>query len=115
PEDENRLYEIVLMTDGDWNCKDSFEQSDCDGGAGERDDRPAPAAARLLAAGVRVHVVAFGDGTTAADLDAMAAAGGTIDALDAASPNELTQALNRILTEVRNSVVVPECIGGLPR
>ena len=65
------------MTDGDWNCRTSFNQSDCDGDPGEPDDRPAPAAAALLAAGVRVHVVAFGDGTTSASLDNIALSGGT--------------------------------------
>lgn len=115
PADTKRVYEVVLMTDGDWNCRASINQSDCDGDPGEPDDRPAPAAAALLAAGVRVHVVAFGDGTTAASLDAVAQAGGTGAALDAASPNELSGALSGILKEVRDAVVVPECIGGLPR
>jgi cysteine-rich repeat protein len=115
PADTKRVYEVVLMTDGDWNCRASINQSDCDGDPGEPDDRPAPAAAALLAAGVRVHVVAFGDGTTSASLDAIAQMGGTGTALDAASPNELTAALSSILKEVRDAVVVPECIGGLPR
>lgn len=115
PADTKRVYEVVLMTDGDWNCRASFNQSTCDGDPGEPDDRPDSAAAALLAAGVRVHVVAFGDGTTAADLDSLAQAGGTGSALDAASPTELTNALGGIIKQVRDAVVVPECIGGLPR
>jgi cysteine-rich repeat protein len=109
PTDTRRVYEVVLMTDGDWNCKASSNKSTCP------IDNPSAAAAALLAAGVRVHVVAFGDGTTAVDLDTMAKSGGTGAALDAASPQELTAALGSVLQGVRDAVVVPECVGGLPR
>ena len=63
---------IVLMTDGDWNCKDSFTQSGCP------EANPVTAAAQLFAAdpgpSVRVHVVGFADGAGEASLDAVAAA-----------------------------------------
>ena len=109
PEDVNRTYEVVLMTDGDWNCPDSFTQGDCP------DEDPAPQATTLLAGNVRVHVVGFADAAGIASLDAVASNGGTGAAIDASSPDELTAALDGVLQGVRDSVVVPECIGGLPR
>ena len=115
PADTNRAYEVVLMTDGDWNCRDSFTQANCDGGPGEPNENPVPSAATLLSNNVRVHVLAFGDATTAPDLDAVAKSGGTDAAIDASSPLELVDALEKIVQKVRDAVIVPECIGGLPR
>lgn len=107
PGEADRSYHVVLMTDGEWTCADMFGQA-CD-------EAPAPEAAVLRDDGISVHVVGFGDATDLASLDEVARNGGTGEAVDARSPRELIDSVTTILDGIRDSVIVPECIAGLPR
>jgi cysteine-rich repeat protein len=107
PHEASRKYEVVLMTDGDWTCGDMIGQN-CD-------EDPAPAAAQLRAAGVPVHVIAFGDATMQSSLNEVALQGGTGKAIDAASPQGIVDALRMVLDNIRDSVIVPTCTQKLPR
>jgi cysteine-rich repeat protein len=107
PGEAARKYEVVLMTDGDWTCPDMIGQS-CD-------EDPAPEAAKLRAAGVPVHVIAFGDATMQLSLNEVALQGGTGKAIDAASPQDIVDALRHVLDSIRDSVIVPTCTQKLPR
>jgi cysteine-rich repeat protein len=107
PNEDTRKYEVVLMTDGDWTCADMIGQN-CD-------DDPAPEAAKLKAAGVPVHVIAFGDATMQSSLNEVALQGGTDKAIDAASPQGIVDALRMVLDNIRDSVIVPTCTQKLPR
>ena len=105
--EDGRSYHVVLMTDGEWTCADRFGQN-CE-------EDPAPEAAVLRDDGISVHVVGFGDAADLASLDEVARRGGTGEAVDARSPKELIDAVTAILDDIRNSVIIPECIAGLPR
>ena len=107
PGEDERAYEVVLMTDGDWTCPDMIGQG-CD-------EDPAPEAALLAADGARVHVVAFGDARMQPSLDEVALQGGTAMSIDAASPEGIIDALSGVLDDIRDSVIVPECTRRLPR
>lgn len=107
PNEASRKYEVVLMTDGDWTCADMIGQN-CD-------EDPAPEAAKLRAAGVPVHVIAFGDATMQPSLNEVALQGGTGKAIDAASPQGIVDALRHVLDSIRDSVIVPTCTQKLPR
>jgi hypothetical protein len=71
PLDATRSKNVLLVTDGQPNCLTSsdYRQEDVDG--------TVTAAGALLAAGVRVFVVGFGNGVTPGTLDLIAEAGGT--------------------------------------
>jgi cysteine-rich repeat protein len=105
--EKQRDYEVVLMTDGDWTCPDKIGQS-CD-------EDPAPEAALLRHDGVPVSVIAFGDATMQPSLDEVALQGGTEHSIDATSPQGIVDAFSTVLDRIRNSVIVPECTGKLPR
>jgi hypothetical protein len=107
PGEDTRAYEVVLMTDGDWTCPDQIGQG-CD-------EDPAPEAASLARAGARVHVVAFGDARMQPSLNEVALQGGTVASIDAASPQGIIDALSGVLDDIRDSVIVPECMRRLPR
>jgi cysteine-rich repeat protein len=107
PDEEQRTYEVVLMTDGNWTCPDMINQS-CD-------EHPAPAAAELRQDGIRLHVVAFADAALQPSLDEVALQGGTVSSIDAISAKGLVDALGSALATIRDSVIVPECTAGLPR
>lgn len=107
PNEQSRKYEVVLMTDGDWTCADMIGQN-CD-------EDPAPEAAKLRAAGVPVHVIAFGDATMQPSLNEVALQGGTGKAIDASSPQGIIDALRAVLDNIRDSVIVPTCTQKLPR
>jgi cysteine-rich repeat protein len=107
PGEDERVYEVVLMTDGDWTCPDMIGQG-CD-------EDPAPEAALLRQDGARVHVVAFGDATMQPSLNEVALQGGTSAAIDAASPQGIVDALSNVLDQIRDSVIEPECTRRLPR
>ena len=49
------------------------------------------------------------------EADELAAAGGTVEAVEATSPADLVTDLQQIVTDVQNAVVIPECTAGLPR
>jgi cysteine-rich repeat protein len=107
PNEAKRDYEVVLMTDGDWTCPDRFGQN-CDAD-------PAPVAAKLKAAGIPVHVIAFGDATMQSSLNETALQGGTVNAIDATSPKGIVDAFTRVLDRIRDSVIVPSCTRKLAR
>jgi cysteine-rich repeat protein len=105
--EENREYQVVLMTDGDWTCGDMIGQS-CD-------EDPAQEAALLRAAGVPVYVIAFGDATMTSSLNEVALQGGTGKSIDASTPQGIVDAFSRVLDNIRDSVIVPTCTQKLPR
>jgi len=107
PGEGKRDYEVVLMTDGDWTCPDRFGQS-CDAD-------PAPVAAQLKAAGIPVHVIAFGDATMQRSLNETALQGGTVSAIDATTPKGIVDAFTRVLDRIRDTVIVPSCTQKLAR
>jgi cysteine-rich repeat protein len=107
PGEDKRDYEVVLMTDGDWTCPDMISQ-------GCKED-PAPEAALLHAAGVPVHVIAFGDATMTPSLREVALQGGTGSSIDATSPQGIVDAFSHVLEGIRDSVIVPTCTQKLPR
>ena len=107
PDEDTRAYEVVLMTDGDWTCPDMVGQG-CD-------EDPAPEATSLARDGARVHVVAFGDARMQPSLNEVALQGGTVASIDAASPQGIIDALSGVLDDIRDSVIVPECMRRLPR
>lgn len=107
PGEGKRDYEVVLMTDGDWTCPDRFGQN-CDAD-------PAPVAAKLKAAGIPVHVIAFGDATMQRSLNETALQGGTVNAIDATSPKGIVDAFTRVLDRIRDTVIVPSCTQKLAR
>ncbi|MDH5672470.1 MAG: DUF4215 domain-containing protein [Myxococcales bacterium] len=114
--DVNRQYRVILMTDGAWNCAESFTQTDCDDASdAQGNQNPTQGAAALLADGTEVYVVGFADAADSSPLDAVAAAGGTGSAIDATSPEMLEAALDSVLQQVTEEIVVPQCISGLPR
>jgi hypothetical protein len=80
-----RPYRVVLVTDGAESC----------GGD------PVAAAAALNAAGIRVHVIGFAtpDPTIQMNLNAIAAAGGTLSAIIVDDSTELSVAMSSIITE----------------
>jgi MYXO-CTERM domain-containing protein len=89
-----RPYRVVLVTDGNETC----------GG------NPTAAAAALLAAGIRVHVIGFAtsDPTITASLNAIAAAGGTGQAVVVEDPLSLSRAMAAIISD---SILVEKCNG----
>lgn len=105
--EERRVYEVVLMTDGDWTCPDQFGQS-CD-------ENPAKEAAKLRADGVPVHVIALADAAMQPSLNEVALLGGTQRAVDATSPEGIVDALRTVLARIRDGVIVPTCTQKLPR
>ncbi|MET0390506.1 MAG: VWA domain-containing protein [Polyangiales bacterium] len=105
--ESTRDYQVVLMTDGDWTCADTVGQG-CD-------ENPAPEAGKLLADGVPVYVIAFGDAAMQPSLNEVALQGGTGKAIDAQSPQGIVDALSRVLDDIRDSVIVPTCTQKLPR
>jgi cysteine-rich repeat protein len=107
PGEDSRTYEVVLMTDGEWSCPDMIGQG-CD-------ENPAPEAAALRQAGIRLHVVAFADAAMQPSLDELALQGGTVNSIAATSPKGIVDALGSALDTIRDSVIVPECTRGLPR
>jgi MYXO-CTERM domain-containing protein len=109
PNEAARDYAVVLLTDGDWTCPNRIGQS-CD-----QDENPAKEAAQLRAAGIPVHVIAFGDATMQPSLNDVALQGGTVAAIDAASPQGIVDAFSSVLDNIRDTVIVPTCTQKLPR
>lgn len=109
-----RFYGVIVITDGAWNGPN---------GAGSmsdpRDplDDPAPVAAELFNdLDVPTYVVAMSTEALAlGDADDLAAAGGTMAAVDGSSAGDVEMALQTIIDDIRDSVIVPTCTEGLPR
>ncbi|MCA9720095.1 MAG: flagellar biosynthesis protein P, partial [Myxococcales bacterium] len=122
PEDapalEDRAYLELVMTDGEWTDPAGVGQSP------EHD--PSTTAAAMYGDGigdpddpthVSAYVVYFGDLMGAGETDAneLALAGGTDAALVAEDPMALTDALQTVVQEIKDGVIQPDCVGGLPR
>src|SRR5205085_10593967 len=89
-----RPYRVVLVTDGDESC----------GGD------PVAAAAALLSAGIKVHVIGFAtsDPSMTANLDAIATAGGTGRAIFVGDSVALSSAMASIVSD---SILIERCNG----
>jgi MYXO-CTERM domain-containing protein len=110
---DGRYYGILAMSDGKWTSQPgtmtltpASEDPALTAGTLFNDDK------------VPTYFVYFGDqGDVAAKnaSDKIAMAGGTGQAILAANPVELVTALTDVLTDIKNSVQVPQCAPGLPR
>lgn len=110
--DDERAYFVMLMTDGVWTTQvgqapvNAAEQAAFD---------PVPVGGDLFSTDdVPVYVVAFGDAIGESFGDDLANAGGTVQAIDAAA-GELVPALETVIDDIEDTVIIPECTGGLPR
>ncbi len=106
-----RAYVNVVVTDGAWTGVNGTTTL---APAGEN---PAITAADLFDnQNIQTYVVAVaGDPAAEMAADETAAAGGTNAALDGDTPEELEAALAGVVQDIIDSVVAPECVGGLPR
>ncbi len=109
--DAPRAYVNVLLTDGAWTSQNGLQT------LGPNGDNPAiPASTMYDQQGIQTFVVAVaGDAQAEMAADATADAGGTMAAIDGATPDLLAEALQNVVQNIIDSVVAPECIGGLPR
>ncbi|MCA9720756.1 MAG: VWA domain-containing protein, partial [Myxococcales bacterium] len=118
PSLDNRRYIQLVMTDGEWTNPEGQGQSPA--------HNPANTAAAMFDDGVGTpgdetlvptYVVYFGElggsGETAAD--ELAAAGGTVEALTADDQMSLFEAVVDVVQQIKDELIVPDCIGGLPR
>ncbi len=107
---KNRFYATMLLTDGLWTDVvgtpnlNPPEQDPVNAAGPMYDDD-----------GVKTYVVAFGEAAEQPFADALAAAGGTSAAISAANPADLVLAIDTVLNDIKNSILVPECTKGLPR
>ncbi len=107
---EERLYANLLMTDGLWTGPTGTTQ------LSPPNEDPAITAGDLYNnEDVPTYVVAFGDAMGQMFTDDIAAAGGTMQAIDAGNPQQLIDALKAVVEDIKNNVIIPECTSGLPR
>ena len=116
PEDvipgDERAYFVMLMTDGVWTTQTG--QAPVNATETALFD-PVPVAGDLFSAyDVPVYVVAFGDALGETFADDVANAGGTTQAIDAGG-GMLVPALEQVIEDIQDTVIIPECTGGLPR
>ncbi|MFV8753515.1 MYXO-CTERM sorting domain-containing protein [Nannocystaceae bacterium ST9] len=107
-----RTYLNVVVTDGAWTGVDGTTT------LAPANQNPAITAAALFDDDqVRTYVVAVaGDPNAEMAADSLATAGGTgPTAIDGDTPALLEQALGALVQDIIESVVAPECVGGLPR
>jgi hypothetical protein len=64
---------------------------------------------------VPVYVVAFGDAIGESFADDVASAGGTTAAIEADMAGDLEDALQSVIDDIEQSVINPQCTGGMPR
>jgi MYXO-CTERM domain-containing protein len=101
---------LMLITDGKW----TNPQGNMNLAPANQD--PALTAANLYNnQEVPTYVVALGDAVDQAFADTLAAAGGTMKAIDAKHPQALQDALKAVIVKVQEDVVVPLCAPGRPR
>ncbi len=109
PNLDNRFYGILLLTDGLWTSPQGTTQ------LGPASADPVPVAGDLYGTdGVPVYVVAIGEAQGQQFADDLAAAGGTTEAIEAGQ-GQLIPALQSVVEDIQNSVIIPECTSGLPR
>ncbi len=111
PQDMNkRPAVLVVITDGPWtNPSGTMLLAPAD------QDPKIPASELWMKQGIPTHVVALGDAVGTSFADALASAGGTSAAIDAADPQGLTNALKDVALHFQYDVVTPACAPGLPR
>ncbi|NVB36790.1 flagellar biosynthesis protein P [Pseudenhygromyxa sp. WMMC2535] len=112
PDDgDERAFVNVLLTDGAWTGVDGTTT------LSPSTQNPAITTGDLYDnQNIQTFVVAVaGDADAEAAADETAAAGGTTEAIDGATPELLQQALADVVQNIIDSVVAPECVGGLPR
>lgn len=108
PSDAPRKSAIVLLTQGEWTDASGAQV------LSPPAQDPAPVASDLLAkSDVPTFVIAFGDAKGTAAADALAAAGGTQQAL--APEGSLLEALQKIIFASTHDFMVPICAMGMPR
>jgi hypothetical protein len=110
----DRTYLQLVITDGAYTGPDGTA-----GNVNPSVDNPAiTAAAQWNNEEVATYVVAVDQDAMSQgfmDADALAAAGGTNSAIDGSTPNLLVQALQTVIQEIKDEVIAPECVGGMPR
>ncbi len=111
PQDTNRTYLNVVLTDGVWTGMDGTTP------LAPANQNPAIPAAALYDDAVRTYVIAIaGDPAAEAAADSLANAGGTgPSSVHAATPEALQAGLGDWVQTLIADVVTPECVGGLPR
>jgi MYXO-CTERM domain-containing protein len=110
--DDERSYFVMLMTDGVWTTQVGQQPANA---TESMDNDPVPVAGDLFSTdNVPVYVVAFGDALGENFADDIANAGGTAPAIDAGA-GQLVPALESVIEDIEDTVIIPECTGGLPR
>jgi MYXO-CTERM domain-containing protein len=116
PEDltpgDERSYFVLLMTDGNWTTQTGQAPADPD----TDPNNPVNVADPLFNDDdVPVYVVTFGDAIGESFADDVASAGGTNVAIEADMAGDLENALESVINDVEQSVINPQCTGGMPR
>jgi MYXO-CTERM domain-containing protein len=105
---DERFYATMVVTDGNWTDPAGAGQSPA--------NNPVDTAGDLFTNDtVPTYVVAFGDAAGLAFADEMAEAGGTMVSIQPMNPMDLTNALQAVINDITDDVIVPICVGGLPR
>ena len=107
---DERVYLNLVLTDGAWSEQDGSGQN-----AG---DDPSITAAALFASATNVstYVVAVAADQALIDLaDELAVAGGTMQAIDGSTPAILVTQLQGVVQAIKDDLIQPECVGGMPR
>ena len=105
---DERYYATMVVTDGNWTDPVGSGQTPA--------NDPVDTAADLFSNDdVPTYVVAFGDAAGLAFADDMAMAGGTGVSIQPMNPMDLTNALQAVINDITDDIIVPICVGGLPR
>lgn len=105
---DTRLYLNLVLTDGAWTGPDGATQVDT--------EDPSLTAADLFDNDqVPTYVVAVSTGADVALADELASAGGTVQAIDGSTPESLVNELQAIVAAIKDELIEPECVGGMPR
>lgn len=107
---EERFYAILLLTDGVWHGVNG----DTEPGEPPEENPALTAAGLFNDDDVPTYVVAFGDAAGDGFADEIALAGGTDEAIEAGA-GELEGALEQVVTDIENQIIIPQCTSGLPR
>src|SRR5690606_38306901 len=107
---EERFYGIMVVTDGAWTPAQGFPQ------LSPPEQNPAITAADLYDnQDIPTYVIAVADAGNLPFANELAAAGGTGASIAADNPPQLFAAIDQVVQDIANQVIVPECTAGLPR
>ena len=109
-DDDKRAVVLMVVTDGAWTNPQGNMQE-----APANQDPKITAGALWNMQQIPTYVVALGAAEGKAFADELAAAGGTMAAIDAANPQALIDALKAVIVKIQEDVVAPVCTPGLPR